>query len=188
MKKFAILAFVLLGTTFGGIQIANGQQADLQSTEVQPEFRTGNLSSMIDDIEVPYDVLEYVQLTYDGHAVTKAERVVRNGEQLYKLRVDRDDQLTDYNSIALLFTMDWKLIGTERAATPPPPPIAKPEVPKPENENPERPRDEDKPEQQRNQSGGRGGGDSTEPKPEPKPDPKPAPDKPDVEDDTEDDS
>jgi len=69
--------------------------------------------------------LEYVQFQYIGHAVTKADKEVRNGKEVYILRVDDDDLLDDYKSIILLYDMKWKLIGEEKL-TPPPAPAPTP--------------------------------------------------------------
>lgn len=159
-KKLAILTIAVLGTSFGGMSVVNGQQGGVESTPVQSTFTTANMTSVIDDIEIPYEVLEYVQLTYDGHAVTKAEKVIRNGQDVYKLRVDRDDQINDNESIALLYSMTWKLIGNERAEAPPAPRID-PEPKKVEPTNNDKPTErqpaaEQKPVEKPKPEGGRG--------------------------------
>lgn len=72
-------------------------------------------SSVIDGIEVPYEVLEYAQMQNQGYAVTKVVRSSRDGKPAYQLRVDNDDQLYDDNCIFLWYGMDWKLLGESKA-------------------------------------------------------------------------
>lgn len=72
-------------------------------------------SSVIDGIEVPYEVLEYAQMKNQGYAVTKVVRSSRDGEPAYQLRVDNDDQLYDDSCIFLWYGMDWKLLGESKA-------------------------------------------------------------------------
>lgn len=158
MKKFAILVLVISGFTFGSMRLVNGQQASLESPQVTPEFKMSGITNVIDGIEIPQEVLEYVQLTYDGHAVTKAEKTVRDGQEVYRLRVDRDDVINDHSSFSLLFSKDWKLLGRERAEVPKPQPqpAQVERQPKPEPEEKEKP--EQKPESNDKPEGGRGGG------------------------------
>lgn len=145
MKKFAILILVISGFTLGSMRLVNGQQANLESPPVTPEFTMSGITNVIDGIEVPQEVLEYVQLTYDGHAVTKAQRTVRDGQNVYRLRVDRDDLQNDYSSFSLIFSTDWKLLGRERAEVPKP----KPEPVKVKPQDKPKPENEDKPQQER---------------------------------------
>ncbi len=121
-----------------------GGQSDPVSPPVQVRTTPGSLSNMIDEVDVPWEILEYIQMKYEGHAVTKADRVTRGTSELYRLRVDRDDIATDYESIAVLFDMKWRLIGEEKYATPPPPP-PQPSIVKPQ-EKPKEVEDKKKPE------------------------------------------
>lgn len=75
-------------------------------------------SSVIDGIEVPYEVLEYAQMQNQGYAITKVVRASRYGRPAYRLRVDNDDQLYDDNCIFLWYGMDWKLFGESKANAP----------------------------------------------------------------------
>lgn len=124
-------------------------------------------SSMIDGIDVPYEVLEYAQMKYQGHAVTKVERTYRGSEQVYRLRVDRDDIPDDYNSIILLYTLKWKLIGEEMMVAPPKPQFVPP-TRDDSTENTTKPESHQTQEQTENGRGG-GGNHAEEESPEPEP-------------------
>lgn len=119
-----------------------GGQSDPVTPPVQVRTTQGTLTNMIGEVDVPWEILEYIQMKYEGHAVTKADKITRGTSELYRLRVDRDDVATDYESIAVLFDMKWRLIGEEKYATPPPPPpvVKTQERPKVESEKkPENP-------------------------------------------------
>lgn len=60
----------------------------------------------------------YAQLQYEGSAVTKVEKINRDGKELYRLRVDKDDVADDYNSIYLIYDMKWLLVGEEKGKAP----------------------------------------------------------------------
>lgn len=141
MKKIAILVLVVSGFTFGSMRLVSGQQASLESPAITPEFTMSGVTSVIDGIEIPQEVLEYVQLTYDGHAVTKAEKTARDGQDVYRLRVDRDDVLNDYSSFSLIFSKEWKLLGREKAEVPKPKPQPAPveRLTKPDPDEKEKP-------------------------------------------------
>lgn len=160
MKKLIALG-LLLGTVF---MTAPTQANAPDPTNVDTATPVKPPASMIDNTEVPYDVLEYAQMKYQGHAVTQVRKVYRGNEQVYRLRVDRDDIPDDYDSIILLYTLKWKLIGDEKLVAPPKPrfiPPVQPD-PQPRDEARQQPREEpSKPE------GGRGSGQTNSPKPEP---------------------
>jgi hypothetical protein len=151
MKKFVFGSLVATVLTVSSLSVVGGQEpAIVPPTEVNTT--PGMLTNMIDDINVPWEILEYVQMKYEGHAVTKAEKINRFGKELYKLRVDRDSEATDYDSIALLFDMQWKLVGEEKYAMPPPPPPKPAPAPvQPQQQEPEKP------------EGGQGGAESDKP-------------------------
>lgn len=78
------------------------------------------LSTIIDNVPVPYDVLVDVQMKYQGHAVTKVRQITSpDGKQLYHLRVDNDDNLGDYDSSYLVYDMGWNLVDKKKMAAPP---------------------------------------------------------------------
>ena len=147
MKRLIVLG--LIASVIG----IGGNMADAQNAlpAVQPS-RTVPMrpSSVIDDIAVPLEVLNNIQLEFQGYAVTEARKLVRNGQEAYRLRIDRDDDRTDYESFYLTYDKDWFRIGDkEKAAAP------RPKPPEPE---PERQREPEKPQPAERPEGGRGGG------------------------------
>lgn len=75
--------------------------------------------SVIDNVNVPLDVLVYAQTEYLGHAVTQVVEINRGNHKLYQLRVDRDDIPDDHESIHLIYDKDWHLLGDQKIAPPP---------------------------------------------------------------------
>lgn len=75
-------------------------------------------ASIINNISVPYEVLMYAQLQYEGSAVTQVDKIKRDGKELYRLRVDKDDVADDYNSVYLIYDMKWLLVGEEKSKAP----------------------------------------------------------------------
>jgi len=133
-------------------------EAQSQIPPSPPETR---LTSLIDDIGVPLDILTAVQVEFQGHAVTKAQQITVNGQPAYQLRVDADDIPDDYDSILLIFDANWKFI--EEKKTQPPQPVVI-ENPQPVAQNERKPTVErdDKKEEKKDQKpkppvGGRGG-------------------------------
>lgn len=125
MKLFlvSILTITLFG--LGSIAKADNRVPSGQLPPTNPNTR--RLVSTIDGIDVPYDVLNYIQTEYMGHTVTQANKIERDGRQAYRLRVDRDDLANDYESFYLIYDSSWKLIsGKEKIQPPPPPPAPKP--------------------------------------------------------------
>jgi hypothetical protein len=110
----AALAILLISASTPVVAYTPGQGG---SREASPP------ASMIDNIEVPFDVIEYVQGKYLGYAVTRAEKITRDGKQVYRLLVDRDDITTDYTGFYLLYDASWKLIGEEKMTAPPKPAV-----------------------------------------------------------------
>lgn len=73
--------------------------------------------SFIDDIAIPYDVLDYVHMTYQGHAVIHAHKMRRGGQEVYRLQIASDEKSSQ--SIYLFYDMNWQLLGDEPVAAPP---------------------------------------------------------------------
>lgn len=119
MKKLIVLGLVIIAFSTHNTQVASTQTAN---SPAQPTTATNARTTMveiIDGIGVPMDVLMYAQTEYVGHAVIKAEKIQRDGKQLYRLRVDRDQIPDDYDSFYLLYDMGWQLVGNEKASPPP---------------------------------------------------------------------
>jgi hypothetical protein len=137
MKKLIFISLCALLVIFNGFAgfSLKAQEATPQNTDRQ--FRQSKLSSTLDGIEIPQDLLEYIQYYFEGHAVTKAEKIRRSGQELYRLRVDRDDLLNDYSSFLLVFDLEWKFLQFEKQAPPPAP------KPKPAKEK-EKPKEQER--------------------------------------------
>lgn len=143
--------------------------AGAQQPQPDTEFKMSQMTSTLDGIDIPHAVLDYVQLTYEGHAVTKAERTVMNGREAYRLRVDRDDVANDYVSFTLLFDNKWQLFGKEELVAPPPP-KPQPKPVKPQQEEKEKPKPEPKEEKEEERESGGSGAGAIEEEPAIKPD------------------
>lgn len=133
-KLLQISVISLLVAT--GVALMSGSTA-------HAEPKTGPTGATIDNIVVPYEVLIYAQLEYQGHAVTKATKVVENGQELYRLKVDRDDdEFSDTELIHLLYDKKWELVDQKKMKLPEP--VLVREIPNPPPE-PEEPDDDNKP-------------------------------------------
>jgi len=108
-KKFFVSVFVGIGLMVVFPQVSRAQQS--QQKQVLP-------STVIDKVSVPFDVLTYAQLEYQGHAVTKVYKVRYGGESAYRLRVDRDDDPSDYKSHYLIFDKEWRLLDEAKVKKP----------------------------------------------------------------------
>jgi hypothetical protein len=158
------LILPIIGVTIVSLTgLANAQQAIPQQTLPQAGATRSYPPSVVDGIAVPFDVDMYVQTQYQGSAITEASKQQRNGAEIYRLRIDRDDDKSDYESFYLLYSLEWKLIGKD-TAVPPPKPKAETKV-----EQPSRQTEEKKPE------GGRGSGEGQSGRTEPEPTPAPTP-------------
>jgi hypothetical protein len=112
MKR--IIATVLILAGVGLQNIATAQTAP--SGQLPPTNpATNRLSSTVDGIDIPYDVLNYIQTEYVGQTVTQANRITRDGKPAYRLRVDHDDVASDYESFYLVYDASWKLISGKEA-------------------------------------------------------------------------
>ena len=170
MKKIVFGSLVTVVVVVSSLSVVRGER-DPVTPPTAVRTTPGMLTNMIDGIDVPWEILEYIQMKYEGYAVTKADKIKRGNSELYRLRVDRDDQPGDYDSLAVLFDMQWKLVGEEKYASPPPKPAAAP-APKPQDKQEEKPQSNDKPAEEKPQqtkppednsgTGGSGGGTPTE--------------------------
>ena len=175
----ALLALSLSNPAAATAPVTSAQTAD-QASQQAAAGDQPTMMIVIDGVAVPFDVQMGIQLKYQGHAVTKVAVVSHNGEQAYRLRVDRDDIPDDFDSIYLYYDMNWQYIDDKKMAPPaqpafkPEPPRQAPMPPKPKPAPaPEPPAPAQKPVniEQGAEVGGRGG--SAEPEPEtPQPDEK----------------
>lgn len=107
MKKILLPIAIIAVLGLGGRVLAN-------TPESTPNASTGMPSSVINSIEVPYNVLDYAQMKHQGYAVTHATRSTYRGEQVYRLHVDNDDILYDDDYILLIFDLNWKLMNEQK--------------------------------------------------------------------------
>lgn len=128
MKKLILVIAFISMISFGFTARAGAEE----TSESQPD---NFMATDMDGILVPYEVITYAQMEYQGRAITRVSQVTSHGIQLYKLRVDHDDKLNDYDSIFLLYDKDWKLIEEEKMSLPPLP--AKPKNDKPQDKSDE---------------------------------------------------
>lgn len=111
MKKSIVLLGILIGLLIT-------QPAHASAPEVSESVKHSMPASLIDNVEVPYEVLEYAQMKYQGFAVTQVVKNYRNNESVYVLRVDNDDIPNDFHSINLIYSANWKLLGEEKMTAP----------------------------------------------------------------------
>lgn len=162
MKK--LLAASIIATASMVAVVGMPSSAEAQQPQPDTQFKMNQMTSTLDGIEIPHAVLDYVQLTYEGHAVIKAERTMMNGREAYRLRVDRDDLANDYTSFTLLFDSKWQLFGKEELVAPPPKPAPQSEPVKQEQDKKEKPEPkEQEDDKEERSSGGSGAGVEEEP-------------------------
>lgn len=117
MRKLMITGLVVVAV---GLNSSIATSLPRGGVETQAGSRQSHPpSELIDGIKVPYGVLAYVQIKYQGHAVTQARKAMKDGKQIYSLRVDRDTASNDYKSFYLLFDLKWSLIGKQKMSPPP---------------------------------------------------------------------
>jgi hypothetical protein len=108
-----ISGLLLFGLSLNAIT-ANAQISQTES--VQPEI-IEKPSSFFGDIEVPYRVLEHVEVEYQGFAIITANRIANSGQNVYMLKISRGlSEIPDKN---LLFTADWNQHEESTEATGP---------------------------------------------------------------------
>src|SRR5574338_873096 len=118
MKSIKVLCLIVATITISGLVTVKSNAVSSPKISNSGKVLQAMPASMITGVMVPYDVLEYAQLKYTGYAVIEATKVYYNSQQVYRLRVDRDDQINDFNSIYLYYDLNWKLITEDK--TPPP--------------------------------------------------------------------
>jgi hypothetical protein len=112
-------------------------------------------------------------MKYQGYAVTHVDSVTHGSEQVHRLRVDRDDIPTDYESYFLIYDKNWNLLNDLKMAEPirphQEPADSKPknDKPSPDRRAPERkPTESIETDQPRRETGTSGSG-SDDPAPDP---------------------
>jgi hypothetical protein len=88
------------------------------SESKNPTRQTPIPTSTIDSIDVPYTVLEYAQITYQGRAIDRVKKSIRNNQEIYIVRVSPDTSAEDTDCIFLAYDMQWKLLGEEKSLPP----------------------------------------------------------------------
>ncbi|MDQ3123496.1 MAG: hypothetical protein M3Q14_02345 [bacterium] len=176
MKKLLILTLILATLSFGNAAVANTPDAS-----ESPTSKTQWSSySMLNDIQIPDEILMDIQMEYQGFAVTKATKVNHNGADLYQLKVDRSDIPVDYDGFYLYFDKDWKMVEKEDIDAPAP--VFRPAVeeskpqPEPEQEDTSGPSEEVEQEKPIERKPNRDPAPQPEPEPAPEPVPEPTPD------------
>src|SRR5690349_4276364 len=100
MKRLILLATTISVIGLGHSALANEQPP--AAPEDAPLASTAP-SSVIDGVEIPYGVLNTIQMDYQGYAVTKAQKQTRGGNTFYLLQVSKDTQALPHESMFLLF-------------------------------------------------------------------------------------
>lgn len=124
MRRILAATLVTLAITLSTPAVSGAPKGD-ESIKLDTLPKTGAVIT-IDNIQIPEEILMYVQLKYQGFSVVKAEKSVRNGGEIYRLRVDNDDQMKDGEGFYLIFDQGWRQIGEEKAVPPPKPVEVKP--------------------------------------------------------------
>jgi hypothetical protein len=171
MKK-QVLSFLTVSVlAFGSTALVTAQSSTGQTNqESQPvsSVTRDMLVSVIDGIEVPFEVVEYAQVEYQGHAIIKAEKTRRGGQEVYQLTVSRDTAVNP-GDIYLIYDMNWELIDDAKVPEPPKPepkPEPEPEENDEDEERERREREREQRQQERERereqrpTGGRGGGEA----------------------------
>lgn len=115
MKLFiGIVAGVIL-LIMGGVSAQPGE-GDTSVPEPQEHQTDHNveLVTIIDDVEIPLDVLIRIQKEHIGYAATQADEVSIEGQVGYRLVATRYDEPSDQDEdrgIRLLYDSNWELIN-----------------------------------------------------------------------------
>lgn len=140
MRKLVITFLGVSVLAIGMSTTVNGAPAANRPTEASSALLS---AETVDDVAVPLDVLLSIQTQYQGFAVTHADKVVRDGKQAYRLRVDQNDVANDGDAFYVLYDSSWKLLGEEKIAQP----AKKPEAKK--SEEPQKPEEKPRVEQKK---------------------------------------
>lgn len=116
MKKLVIAGVMV--TLLGVTSAATAQTPQPNPVDVEIHMASDMPTTLIGNIEVPYEILMYAQMKYQGYAVTQASKGFHGGIEVYRLRVDRDSDPSDYDSFYLLYDMQWQLVGEDKAIAP----------------------------------------------------------------------
>lgn len=109
MKKL-ILVTILVSLIILGNPVLAEDTSQLKE-KPRPNTTSNTIpGSVIDDILVPYDVLEYAQLQYQGYAITYVKKIIKDGKEVYSAQVNRDDSNLTHDGYILYYDMHWKLI------------------------------------------------------------------------------
>jgi hypothetical protein len=122
-KLFLTVLLLVLGVGIG----MNRPEAVQGATTAPPKFVMP--VSVIDDIEVPGEILTDLQLEFQGFAVTHAVRIARDTRSYYQLQLSRDSNANPYESIYLIYSQAWERTGNTEAPVPPPQPTPPPQQP-----------------------------------------------------------
>lgn len=135
MKKLWIVAAVISLVGFGTLAAGNQPTA----AQVGQAPVSTDLTELINNIPVPYQVLLDAQMEHPGFAVMNAEKISRNGSERYRLHIQGSDQSISRTNLYLMYDMEWRLTGEETF-------VASPPVfhePEPTEPQPEQPQGED---------------------------------------------
>lgn len=149
MKRYVLFLTGLC--IFGFTTIAGAQEKP--SGQLPPTTPVSSaVGSTIDDINIPFDVINFIQTEHMSYTVTQAKKVTYQGKNAYNLKIDNDDTANNGGEFFLLYSDSWLLMGKNLVMEKPPEAPA----PKKEEKKPEPKPEERKPEQR--EEGGRGNG------------------------------
>jgi hypothetical protein len=120
VKKFLLILVIISGTGFINLDTVNADPTleSQISTDYKPATEMG--PTFIDDVPVPYNVLVYAQVVYQGFAVTQAEEITIYGKKAYRLRVDNDSNPNYSKGFYLIYDENWKIIEKKPLINPAP--------------------------------------------------------------------
>jgi hypothetical protein len=107
MKKLLLGGFISLLLSFGSVAIAVTPAANTEASTPLP-------SSNVDGVDVPFEVLDYVQMKYQGYAVTGASRTGSG----YQLRANNSDVPSGGKTIYLSYDSKWHLLNDRQVNAP----------------------------------------------------------------------
>jgi hypothetical protein len=114
MKKLLLFGVLLSLVILSNSIKAGSQQVDKTNASVVEAVVFEMPDSVIDGIPVPHEILMYVQMEYQGYAVTKANKVTQGSGTFYQLLVDNDDQPYNGLVIYLLYDTNWQLVSEQK--------------------------------------------------------------------------
>ncbi len=156
MRRLLVTAITASTFLFGGMHIVDAQTA---TNAVAPppatEIGKSNQTATVDDINIPYEIIFFIEEKYPGHAVMQASKVIHNGSAAYRLRIDRDDIVRPNEGTLLLFDANWAFVSDQKLIAPPEP---KKEDIKPQTRTHSAPAPAPKPKPEQTVPRGNGGG------------------------------